>query len=207
MRYSQVSEKGIYSKPPHPKLALGGMVDVRTRMNRGGALKLAQACTIATRYCAVRRQFSVNNTHKLKLGLKSNEETPVILYPMVQWRVFPRIAESYAIMFASHYMEKMYHQMEKQLEQRVLTLLPIVHATSSALKSYCSNVVAEGIEELRKACGGHGYLNSSGFSYLYTNYVPSVTYEGENYLLTQQDFVTDFPIFVETISYISTKWT
>ena len=38
-------------------------------------------------------------------------------------------------------------------------------------------MTAEGIEECRKLCGGHGYLMCSGIPELFTAYVPACTYE------------------------------
>ncbi|KAI9146271.1 acyl-CoA dehydrogenase/oxidase [Paraphysoderma sedebokerense] len=186
MKFAKVTPQGEYVKPPHPKLAFGGMVFVRTYMNRVASFSLARASTIATRYCAVRRQFNVTSSHKISVGLSSSEETPVIMYPSVQYRVFPRIAESYAILFASQHIEHLYTDMLGRLNKFDVSTLPTVHATSSALKSYCTGLAADGIEELRRACGGHGFMMSSGFPYLFANYVPAVTYEGENVLLTQQ---------------------
>jgi acyl-CoA oxidase len=47
-------------------------------------------------------------------------------------------------------------------------------------------VSADGIETCRRACGGHGYLLSSGLPSLLGTYLQSVTVEGDNYLLPQQ---------------------
>ena len=56
----------------------------------------------------------------------------------------------------------------------------------------------DAIEECRKLCGGHGYLNSSGLPELFAVYVPACTYEGDNVVLLLQvimlllSFLTDF---------------
>ncbi|KAG7339925.1 acyl-CoA oxidase [Nitzschia inconspicua] len=47
-------------------------------------------------------------------------------------------------------------------------------------------VTADGIEECRKACGGHGYLSCSGLPELFTSYLQSPTVEGDNHMLPQQ---------------------
>lgn len=60
------------------------------------------------------------------------------------------------------------------------------HAASSCLKSLCTEVTAAGIEDCRKACGGHGYLQSSGLPEHLGNYLQMCTVEGENHMLTQQ---------------------
>lgn len=60
------------------------------------------------------------------------------------------------------------------------------HASSSCLKSMCTGVTAAGIEDCRKACGGHGFLQSSGIPEHLGAYLQSCTVEGENHMLTQQ---------------------
>lgn len=60
------------------------------------------------------------------------------------------------------------------------------HAASSSLKSMCTGFVAAGIEDCRKACGGHGFLQSSGLPEFLGSYLQSCTVEGENHMLTQQ---------------------
>lgn len=61
-----------------------------------------------------------------------------------------------------------------------------VHASSSALKSFTTTVAADGIEECRKACGGHGFLACSGLPELINSYLQSPTVEGDNHMLPQQ---------------------
>lgn len=61
-----------------------------------------------------------------------------------------------------------------------------IHASSSALKSFTTTVAADGIEECRKACGGHGFLACSGLPELINSYLQSPTVEGDNHMLPQQ---------------------
>jgi acyl-CoA oxidase len=65
-------------------------------------------------------------------------------------------------------------------------LLADLHATSCALKAYSSTVAGEGLETCRRACGGHGYSSFSGLGSWYADYLPTLTWEGDNYMLTQQ---------------------
>lgn len=71
-------------------------------------------------------------------------------------------------------------------ETGVSDTLKQFHATSSCLKSMCTGVTAAGIEDCRKACGGHGFLESSGLPEFLGSYLQSCTVEGENHMLTQQ---------------------
>jgi acyl-CoA oxidase len=63
-----------------------------------------------------------------------------------------------------------------------------IHASSSALKSFTTTIAADGIEECRKACGGHGFLACSGLPELINSYLQSPTVEGDNHMLPQQVF-------------------
>ena len=53
-------------------------------------------------------------------------------------------------------------------------------------KGIFHSVTQDAIEECRKLCGGHGYLNSSGLPELFAVYVPACTYEGDNIVLLLQ---------------------
>jgi len=57
---------------------------------------------------------------------------------------------------------------------------------AAPLKAYGSTTAAEGLEVARRACGGHGYSSFSGIGSWYADYLPTVTWEGDNYMLTQQ---------------------
>lgn len=60
------------------------------------------------------------------------------------------------------------------------TLLAETHAVSSGLKVYVSTTVVEGLEVVRRAMGGHGFMDASGVGRLYARDLPSATYEGDN---------------------------
>ncbi|KXL42234.1 MAG: hypothetical protein FE78DRAFT_110298 [Acidomyces sp. 'richmondensis'] len=53
-------------------------------------------------------------------------------------------------------------------------------------KVYSTEIIAHGIETCRIAWGGHGYHALSGFGRMCANAVNAVTYEGDNYVITQQ---------------------
>ena len=61
-----------------------------------------------------------------------------------------------------------------------------LHATSAGLKAFSSARASYLIEQLRLACGGHGYSQASGFPKLYANLVAACTYEGENTVMLLQ---------------------
>ncbi|KAF9421515.1 acyl-coenzyme A oxidase [Podila epigama] len=184
MRFAKVTRDGQYIKPPHSKLAYGSMVLLRSHMVRGASMTLARAVTIATRYTTIRRQFNVPTSRRDTENTAL--ETQVINYPMVQARLFPMLAQVYAILAAGNQMREMYESMLSELMKGDISSLAEVHAISSGLKSTCTTMAATGIEDCRKLMGGHGYSYYSGISRLWSTYVPSNTYEGDNFLLTQQ---------------------
>ncbi|KAG0072522.1 palmitoyl-CoA oxidase [Linnemannia elongata] len=185
MRFSKVSRDGVYTKPPHAKLSYGSMVLLRSVLIRQMALYLSRATTISTRYLTVRRQFN-NPTKRNDTDINPGLETQVINYPMVQNRLFPMIAQSYALFAAGSVMMEMYIGLMTGLSSGNIDTLAEVHATSSALKSYCTTIAAAGAEECRKLMGGHGYSYFTGLAHMFASIVPSNTYEGDNYVLTQQ---------------------
>ena len=60
-------------------------------------LVLARAATVAIRYCAVRRQFGDKDAPIYVHGQVI--ETAVLDYTMVQYRLLPMIAQSFALHF------------------------------------------------------------------------------------------------------------
>ena len=113
----------------------------------------------------------------------------VLDYTQQQHRLFPLLASSYCFFFTGN---KLLERL-KDIENRFLTDKHVskaeitdIHASSSALKSFTTTVAADGIEDCRKACGGHGYLQSSGLPELSTTYLMNPTVEGDNHMLPQQ---------------------
>ncbi|KAG0049484.1 acyl-coenzyme A oxidase [Gryganskiella cystojenkinii] len=185
MRFSKVSKDGVYTKPPHAKLSYGSMVLLRSVLIKQMALYLSRATTVSTRYLTVRRQFN-NPTSRNDADLNPGLETQVINYPMVQNRLFPMIAQAYALFAAGQVMMEMYIGLMTSMSNGNIDALAEVHAMSSALKSYCTTIGAAGTEECRKLMGGHGFSYFTGIAHLFASIVPSNTYEGDNYVLTQQ---------------------
>jgi len=141
---------------------------------------LAMATTIVTRYSAVRRQG---------FGEDGATELQVIDYKQQQHRIFPLLAASYCFFFTG----KKVLQRLKDIEKRLVNNGAVsknevadLHASTSSLKSFTTTVAADGIEDCRKACGGHGFLQCSGLPELLTSYLQKPTVEGDNQMLPQQ---------------------
>lgn len=202
-RFSRVDPNtSAYTRPPTPALVYGTLTYVRSTIVLESGGVLARGVTIATRYCAVRRQFQDLDAQG-KVG-----ENQVLNYTMVQYRLLPLLAATFALHFTGRNMISLYEENQKRLAgggggpapgsndakrrpgpeetDAGPDLLADLHSTSCALKSYASTVAAEGLEVCRRACGGHGYSSFSGIGSYYADYLPTVTWEGDNYMLTQQ---------------------
>ncbi|RSL79139.1 hypothetical protein BHE90_006598 [Fusarium euwallaceae] len=199
-RFSGVDpETSKYIRPANPALVYGTLTFVRSSIVLQSGSVLARGVTIATRYCAVRRQFQDRDAAADEVG-----ENQVLNYTMVQQRLLPLIASSYALHFTGRAMIKLYEANQKRMAQKLgagdnagrapgpeelnpgSDLLADLHAISCSLKAFASTTAAEGLEVCRRACGGHGYSAFSGIGSWYADYLPTVTWEGDNYMLTQQ---------------------
>ncbi|KAG2181992.1 hypothetical protein INT43_006918, partial [Umbelopsis isabellina] len=185
MKFAKVDKDGVYRPPVHSKLSYGSMVKLRAMMVPEAGWKLGQALTVSVRYCTVRRQFQPANLNKADEPT-AGPESQVISYSGVQHRLFPLISVAYGLIIAGFTVTRLFDEMTEQLAVEDATLLPQVHVLTCGLKSWGTRRACDGIEECRKAMGGHGYSAFSGLSDLFASYIPSNTYEGDNWILTQQ---------------------
>ncbi|EXJ82141.1 acyl-CoA oxidase [Capronia coronata CBS 617.96] len=199
-RFSRIDpQTNKYFRPSNPSLIYGTLTYIRSTIVLQAGSVLARGVTIATRYCAVRRQFQDRDAPANEIG-----ENQVLNYTMVQIRLLPLLAATYALHFTGRGMINLYQENQKRMNDNAgkladskrapgpeelnpgTDLLADLHATSCALKALGSTTAAEGLEVCRRACGGHGYSSFSGIGSWYADYLPTVTWEGDNYMLTQQ---------------------
>ncbi|KAF2471649.1 acyl-CoA oxidase [Lindgomyces ingoldianus] len=199
-RFSRVDPKSNkYVRRGSPFLVYGTLTWIRSTivMQAGGVL--ARGVTIATRYSAIRRQFQDRDAREWEGG-----ENQVLNYTMVQIRLLPLLAATFALHFTGKSMMNLYQENQKKMNAGIANadsskrgagpeetesgsdLLADLHATSCGLKALSSTIAAEGLEVCRRACGGHGYSSFSGIGPWYADYLPTTTWEGDNYMLTQQ---------------------
>ncbi|CAA7261995.1 unnamed protein product [Cyclocybe aegerita] len=175
--FASVTDDGLYQQPPHAKLSYGGMLYIRANMVTGGGWLIAKAATVAIRYATVRRQGEREQD-----GL----EKQIISYPSVYYRLLPILSRAYMFIQLGKTLTKAFDVMASRLKKGDASLLAEMHATTSGLKVYVSTNGVADIETARRSMGGHGYSAFSGLGRLYADYLPSVTYEGDNFVLDQQ---------------------
>ncbi|KAF2262270.1 acyl-coenzyme A oxidase 1 [Lojkania enalia] len=199
-RFSRVEPDTCkYVRRGSPSLVYGTLTWVRSTIVMQAGSVLARGVAIATRYCAIRRQFQDRDASEWEKG-----ENSVLNYTMVQIRLLPLLAATFALHFTGKAMMNLYSENQKKMNassgnadaskrgagpeetRSGSDILADLHATSCGLKSLSSTIAAEGLEVCRRACGGHGYSSFSGIGPWYSDYLPTTTWEGDNFMLTQQ---------------------
>lgn len=183
-KYKKVSKDGKFEvvENTDPKVHYTTMIQTRAMMCNTSAARLCQASTIAIRYSCVRRQGFKDT----KPGVSYlTEEHQIIDHQIQQYRLFRQLATAYALKFAAMWMVDQQSSIEGG-EVGVIknsNLLKELAASSAGLKSLTSQIATSGAEDLRKTCGGNGYLLNSGIAALTCDYLWQVTAEGDMIIL------------------------
>lgn len=90
----------------------------------------------------------------------------------------------------------MYFEVTSELGSGNIERAPELHALSCCMKAIVSSDGAAGVEVCRLACGGHGFMQSSGLPSTYGFVTAACTYEGENTIL-----------LLQTARYLIKNWT
>ncbi|GBM47709.1 Peroxisomal acyl-coenzyme A oxidase 3 [Araneus ventricosus] len=185
-RTGDVTPEGRYVTPfkdPNKRFgaSMGSLSLGRMGILSVGVANLHMCLPIAIRYAAIRRQF----------GPPGKEEVPILEYQLHQYRLLPYLAAAYTLYhFISRYnndliniqMKIIFGEKSEELSDQVGEM----HALCSAAKPVITWTARDAIQECREACGGHGYLQASGFGYLRNDNDANCTYEGDNNVLLQQ---------------------
>lgn len=183
-KYKKVSKEGKFEivEGTDPKVHYTTMVQTRAMMVNTSAGRLAQAATIAVRYSAVRKQGFVDTKQgESYLTL----EHKILDHQIQQYRVLKQLATAYALKFTALWMVNQQSTIETGQVGEIAntSLLKELAASSAALKSLTTQITLSGAEDLRKCCGGNGYLLNSGIGALTCDYLWQITAEGEMIVL------------------------
>lgn len=176
-KFAEVTIEGSYIQPPHAKLSYGGMMYIRATMIPSAGWTIAKAATVAIRYTTVRRQGELDAN-----GL----ERQVLEYPSTYYRLLPILSRAFVFIELGRYTIKALTHMQERLASRDTSLLPEMHALLCGLKVFVTTQGIIDIETARRSMGGHGYSAFAGLGRLYIEYLPSATFEGDNFVLDGQ---------------------
>ncbi len=193
-QFADVTEDGTYTSEienPNRRFftMLGTLIQGRVCVGGAGINASKVALAIAIRYALRRRQFEATS---------EDEEELLLDYGQHQRRLFPLLANTYALHFAQEVVAGQAHRVfsgevgddadgqkfRRELESRAAgtKALGTWHATHT-------------IQECREACGGAGYLAENRFTALKADTDVFTTFEGDNTVLLQlvaKGLLTDY---------------
>jgi len=180
-RFSSINEKGEFTSPienPDKRFAycLGALTGGRITLVNSSNNMLINALTIATRFTHVRRQF----------GAPNQPETVLIEYPLVQSRLIPYFAFSFAMAFGNAEISNYWNDNQDKIFDEKNHRLAEIHALSSSLKAWTTWTTQRGLQECREMCGGLGYSAYNRLGSLREDHDVNCTWEGDNNVLLQQ---------------------
>ena len=172
-RFSQVSPAGEYTSPISSEsrrffTMLGTLVGGRVAVAWAALSAAKSGLTIALRYAANRRQF----------GPVGRPETRLIDYQTHQRRLFPLLANAYALDFALKYLTRRFAERSEEDAREV-------EALAAGLKAFSSWNTVQTLQTCREACGGQGYMAENRFAALKADTDIFTTFEGDNTVLMQ----------------------
>ncbi|KAG1859510.1 peroxisomal oxidase [Suillus tomentosus] len=160
LKFAEVTIEGSYIQP-HAKLSYRG----HSSMIPTAGWTIAKAATVAIRYTT---------------------ECQVLTYPSTYYRLLPILSRAFVFIELGRYTIKVLTQMQEWLASRDTSLLPEMHALLCGLKVFVTTQGIIDIETARRSMGGHGYSAFAGLGRLYIEYLPSATFEGDNFVLDGQ---------------------
>ena len=188
-RYGDVVADGTYSSAidsPGRRFftMLGTLVQGRVSLDGAASWASALGLDIAITYATQRRQFN---------GV-SGEETTLLDYGKHQRRLLPRLATTYAQLFAH---DEFLQKFDGVFSGRTDTPQDRedLETLAAALKPLSTWHALDTLQECREACGGAGFMFENRFVGLRADLDIYVTFEGDNNILLQlvgKRLLTDF---------------
>lgn len=193
-KFQQVTREGQYVPAPRKlnKFRYISMMSIRMHIVAWSYLDLAKAACIAVRYSCVRKQGFIDTTAADPMSSGVGENV-VMDYKVQQYRLFKALSIAYCFLWSSRYVKDYLGRVQDTItmgtdEERDAAAdeMPELHATLCGLKVWSTLWAHAGIEDCRKACGGQGYLRSSGVCDLSGNFAEPATVEGEQVIMSLQ---------------------
>ncbi|XP_053625222.1 peroxisomal acyl-coenzyme A oxidase 3 [Plodia interpunctella] len=184
-RTADVAEDGTYeSSFSDPSKILGAALENlsagRIGIMQESCNSISSVVTIAVRYAASRRQFG-----------ERDDEIPLIEYEMHQWRLFGYVAAAVVFKIYIESFTRTYTSIVEKSNaglkvDNLSEAVSEIHAMVSCSKPLLTWTTLRAAQQCREACGGHGFLKSANLGDIRSNHEPTVTYEGDNNVLSQQ---------------------
>lgn len=187
-KYCKVSSEGEVTQPPNDQLSYSALLGGRVIMVKDAFRWSSRMITIAIRYSVGRRQFKRAN------ATDNAKEAQLIDYPLHQRRLIPLLALAYAFSNGANVLDSLSKHTMDELDSAVaakdqeginrgINAMKSLFVASGSLKSTCTWITLNTIDQCRQACGGHGYSSYSGFGKAFNDWAVQCTWEGDNNIL------------------------
>lgn len=161
----------------NPRIIYQIMVQTRIVITVGAASILHRAACCATRYAACRRQFA---------SIKgSDDERQLLDYQLHQDTLSKHLSIAMTLHLVISDLINLETQSSVEIQNGSFKLLDILHHFSAGMKALVTDFCYVGTDELRQACGGAGFLLSSGIADWWGEAAPFPTFEGVNVIMYQ----------------------
>ncbi|MDI2099062.1 acyl-CoA dehydrogenase [Ruicaihuangia caeni] len=189
-RYGDVDEEGNYTSPiasPGRRFftMLGTLVQGRVSLDGAATWAAAVGLDIAVTYGNQRRQFTASS---------DTEEEVLLDYQRHQRRLIPRLATTYAQIFAHDELLRKFDAVFSGAEDTDADRQDL-ETLAAALKPLSTWHALDTLQEAREACGGAGFMAENRLVGLRQDLDIYVTFEGDNNVLLQlvaKRLLTDF---------------
>lgn len=178
-KYGDVAPDGTYSSPiesPGRRFftMLGTLVQGRVSLDGSAVNASKAALAIAITYGFERRQFSGPD----------GTETLLMDYGLHRRRLIPRLAETYAMAFASEKLLVLFDEVFSGKRDTPETREDL-ETLAAAYKSLSTWAALDTLQEAREATGGAGFISKNRITGLRADLDIFVTFEGDNNVLLQ----------------------
>lgn len=178
-RYGDVAPDGTYTSPiesPGRRFftMVGTLVQGRVSLDGASVNAMKGALAIAIPYSFERRQFTGADGEELRL----------IDYALHRRRLIPRLAQTYAMAFASEELLALFDAVFSGAEDTPETREDL-ETLAAALKPLSTWAALDTLQEAREATGGAGYMAKNRLTGWRHDLDIYATFEGDNHILLQ----------------------
>ena len=174
-RFMSINKRGEFKLKANPKIIYQIMVQTRIHICFGTAFILNMAACIAGRDAACRRQFATIRG--------TDQERKLLDYQLHMDTVGSNLCKGLMLQLVVADIAEVEVQSQIEVENGSYKMLDILHHFSAGMKALSSETCYNGTDELRQACGGSGFLLSSGIAHIWGEQGAFPTFEGVNVVM------------------------
>jgi acyl-CoA oxidase len=175
-KYLSMDDQGNLKNVGNPKRMYTSMMKMRTILLTTTYSVQFKCATIATRYALYRTQFTNSRGAPI----------PIYEYQMQREKLFKEIGRAYLMQLSTAIFKKSVAECERLALNDDFSQLQNTHVNMCSFKALFTWWHNDGIGNLIKACGGHGYSMYSGLPHMLIDMFPNQILEGENSVLLLQ---------------------